>query len=96
MKLIFTLHPRALASDSISFSVKLPRVILFDRFWRVCPDASANSPIVIFCRFIIRRSFSATEISILSPPVITIHDSVSIVKNFFANFTIKCKLYIDK
>ena len=32
------------------------------------PDASARSPIVIFCLFMIRRIFSATESPILSPP----------------------------
>ena len=67
-KRISTVQPSAAASFVMSFSVKFPRVILLDRFCRVCPDASARSPIVIFCLFMIRRIFSATESPILSPP----------------------------
>ena len=67
-KRISTVQPSAAANSVMSFSVKFPRVILLDRFCRVCPDASARSPIVIFCLFMIRRIFSATESPILSPP----------------------------
>ena len=67
-KRISTVQPSAAANSVMSFSVKFPRVILLDRFCRVCPDASARSPIVIFCLFMIRRIFSATESPMLSPP----------------------------
>lgn len=85
---------RAAAISCTSFSEKLSRLILLERFCRVCLVFSASCESVILRRPSIILIFSPIVSGILSPPFLVlyhVHVKMSRVKKYFQNTQKSCK-----
>ena len=96
-RLISRSHPRASAISRSSFSGKLSRVILLERFclvWLVC---SASCPMVMPRRFRTTLIFSLTERLIFIPPIVQNYTLCCVnSQDRVKNFTLKFHFSIDK